>query len=145
MASLGAFHYYSTTAPATDTGFAYPVMQAPADKAIKLTSLALFNNSNTNNCAILFSILPARTSNLADGSYEIANVVAFPCGFLVGQTIGTSIAVPSTIIGNIRITAHESFIVPPGSMLVGYPDPTANLNGTLEYRAVGYECEPDGY
>jgi hypothetical protein len=145
MASLGKFHYYSTTAPATDVGYAYPVMQAPADKAIKLTSLSLFNNSNTTNCGILFAILPATTSILNDGSYNIATSTVFYCGFLPGQTIGTSIILPSTIIGNIRITSIHTLVIPPSSILVGFPDPTANLNGSIEYRAIGYECDLDGY
>ncbi len=141
MASIGKINYYSTLAPATDSGFAYPIVQAPADKAIKLTSLSFYNNSNTTNCSIFFSILPAKTSSLADGSYEIAQSVAFPCGFLGSPTIGTSILVATTVIGNIRITAHESFLIPAGALLVAYPDPSANLNGTLQYSAIGYECE----
>lgn len=145
MASLGKFSYYSTSAPASDSGFAYPIMQAPSNKAIKITSLALFNLTNTTACGIIYAIIPSTTSKLADGTYEIATSVSFPLGLLASNTLNTNIINPSTSIGNIRITAYTEIIVPPGSLLVGYPDPNGNLNGTIQYQATGYECDVDGY
>lgn len=145
MASLGKFHYYSTLAPASDAGFAYPIMQAPADCAIKITSLCLFNVSNSAVCGILYAIIPSTTSQLVDGTYEIATTVAFTQGLLASNTnLATSIN-PSTSIGNIRITAYTELVIPPGALLVGFPDPNGNLNGTIQYRAIGYECDVDGY
>ena len=145
MASLGKFSYYSTLAPATDSGFAYPVMQAPADKAIKLTSLSLFNGTNTAVCGILYAIIPSTTSALADGTYEMATSIVFYQGLLASNTNSATAINPSTSIGNVRITSHESLIVPPGALLVAFPDPNGNLNGTIQYQAMGYECEVEGY
>ena len=145
MASLGKFHYYSTTAPASDAGYAYPVMQAPSDKAVKITQLALYNVSNTAVCGLLYAIIPSTTSKLSDGTYEIASNVSFPLGLLATNTTNTTIINPSTSIGNIRITAYTEVIVPPGALLVAYPDPNGNLNGTIQYQAIGYECDVEGY
>ena len=141
MASIGKINYYSTLAPATDGGFGYPIMQAPADKAVKLTSLAFFNVSNTAVVGILYSIIPAATSILADDSYELANQVSFPQGLLASNSLNSTIINPSTSIGNIRITAHTEILIPAGALLVGHPDPNGNLNGTIQYQAIGYECE----
>ena len=145
MASLGKFSYYTTSAPASDSGFAYPIMQAPSDKAIKITSLSLFNLTNTTACGILYAILPSKTAQLSDGTFEIATSVSFPLGLLATNTLNTSIINPSTSVANIRITAYQEIIVPPSALLVAYPDPNGNLNGTVQYQAIGYECEVDGY
>ena len=74
---FGKFHFYSSLAPATDSGFGYPIVEAPADKAIKLTQLSYYADTNTNNTEIIFYIVPTGSTTLADGSFEIADIVPF--------------------------------------------------------------------
>ena len=77
MASLGKFHYYSTTAPGLDAAFGYPILQAPPNKALKVIQLAVFNGTNSANTEINLAILPATTSKLIDGSYSMIDNQAF--------------------------------------------------------------------
>lgn len=144
MASLGKFHYYSTAAPQMDVGFGYPIMQAPPDKAIKIVALAMFNLTNSANTEMILTLLPNSTSKLADGTYSIVDQVTFNVG-LVSASIGAS-----TIINPVNYAAlpakggYAFIIIPPGAILLGYPSSTSNLNGTIQWQGVGYECEIEG-
>jgi len=145
MASLGQFNYYKTLAPATDTAFGYPIIYAPADKALKITSLACVNGTNTANSEIIFYIAPTQTSTLADGSFDlVANDFFFPLG-LVSLSTGAMTGVSPMVIAGIPAKgAYSEIILPPGSMLIAGTG-SVNFNGTIQYSATGYECEVDGY
>lgn len=145
MASLGKFHYYKTLAPALDTAFGYPVCQSPPNKALKLTALAAVNGSNTANSEIIWYIAPYKTSTIADGSFDLtANDFFFPIG-LVSLSTGAMTGIsPVAIVGIPAKGAYSEIILPPGSMLIAGTG-TVNLNGTIQYSAIGYECSVEGY
>jgi len=144
LASLGKFHYYSTAAPQTDVGFGYPIMQAPPDKAIKLVALAVFNLTNTANTELILTLLPNSTSKLADGTYSIVDQVTFNVG-LVSASLGASTIVnPVNYIGFPAKGAYGVVIIPPGAILLGYTSAPSNLNGTVQWQGVGYECDVEG-
>lgn len=142
MASLGQFHYYKTLSPAIDTGFGYPIVQAPSDKALKITSLACVNGTNTANTEIIFYIAPYQTSILNDGTFDMtANDFFFPLGLINLSTGAMSGLSPMGVVGIPGKGAYSEIILPPGSMLIAMPGSGANFNGTMQYSAIGYECE----
>lgn len=143
MAYFGKFRYYSTTAPATDAGFGYPIMIAPPDKAVKITGLAVYDDTNTAGAEITLTIIPSTPSVLADGSYAILDFVNFGVGKISAALTGSDAVSPLNYAGIVTKGDFSEIIVPPSGMLVGYPSPTANLNGTIQYRAMGYECAVD--
>jgi len=144
MASLGKFRYYSTTAPQLDAAFGYPIFQAPADKAVKVTALAVFNGTNSANTEINVAILPTQTSSLIDGSYSILDNQVFVLGLINASVTGSTVVNPLTFAGLPTKGQFTEIIVPPGAMLLAYA-PTVNLNGTMEYRAIAYECSVENY
>ena len=144
MASLGKFHYYSTTAPTLDAAFGYPILQAPPNKALKIIQLAVFNGTNSANTEINLAILPSTTSKLNDGSYSIIDNQAFVVGLIAAALTGSTIVTPLTYAGIATKGAFSEIIIPPGAILLGFA-PTVNLNGTVEYRSIAYECNSEGY
>ena len=94
MASLGKFHYYSTTAPGLDAAFGYPILQAPPNKALKVIQLAVFNGTNSANTEINLAILPATTSKLIDGSYSMIDNQAFVVGLVAAAITGSTVVTP---------------------------------------------------
>lgn len=144
MASLGKFHYYSTVAPLLDAAFGYPIMQSPATCAIRITSLAAFNVTNSANTEIVIAILPNQTSVLPDGSYSLIDNQVFVLGLPNAAMTGSTVVNPITFSGLPTKGAFTEIIVPPGAMLIAFA-PTVNLNGTIEYRSIGYECDVEGY
>jgi len=140
MASLGKFHYYSTTAPGLDAGFGYPILQAPPNKALKVIQLAVFNGTNSANTEINLAILPATTSKLIDGSYSMIDNQAFVVGLVAAAITGSTVVTPLTYAGIATKGAFTEIIIPPGAMLLGFA-PTVNFNGTVEYRSIAYECD----
>jgi len=145
MASLGRFHYYKTLAPSLDTAFGYPIVYAPADKALKITSLSCVNGTNTANSEIIFYLSPNKTSDLSDGSFDMtANDFFFPLGFVALSTGAMTGVSPMQIVGIPAKGAYSEVILPPGSMLIAAAG-SVNFNGTIQYSATGYECEVDGY
>ena len=143
MAYFGKFHYYSTESPSLDVGFGYPIMTAPPDKAVKITGLAVYNLTNTAAGEIILSIIPSTTSVLPDGSYAILDVVNFNVGKVSAALTGSGAAAPLTYAGILTKGDYGNIIVPPSGILVGFPSGAANLNGTIQYRAMGYECVVD--
>tara|TARA_R110002012_G_C11656095_1_gene611743 strand:- start:1727 stop:2164 length:438 start_codon:yes stop_codon:yes gene_type:complete len=145
MASLGQFHYFKTLSPSLDTAFGYPILQAPSDKALKLTSLAAVNGTNTANSEIIFYIAPYQTPTLADGSFDMTlNDFFFPIG-LVSLSTGAMTGVsPMVMVGIPAKGAFTEIILPPGSMLIAAAG-SVNFNGTIQYSAIGYDCAVDGY
>jgi hypothetical protein len=145
LASKGRFHYYKTLAPQLDTGFGYPIVQSPSNKALKLTALAAVNGTNTANSEIIFYIAPYQTSDLVDGSFELANNdFFFPLG-LVSLSTGAMTGIsPMGIVGIPAKGAYSEIILPPGSMLIAGTG-SVNFNGTIQYSAIGYECDVEGY
>ena len=143
MASLGKFHYFKTLSPSLDTAFGYPIIQAPSDKALKITSLACANATNTANSEICFYIAPYQTSSLADGSFDLTiNDFFFPLG-LVSLSTGAMTGVsPMVIVGIPAKGAFTDVILPAGSMLIAGAG-SVNFNGTIQYSAIGYECDVD--
>jgi len=141
----GEFHFYSSLAPATDSGFGYPIVEAPADKAIKLTQLSHYAVTNTANTEIIYYIVPTGSKTLADGSYEIADITAFALGFLSISLMPSSIIGQVTAVGLPAKGAFTEIVIPAGAILVGAPSGTANLNGTVQHRAIGYECAIGDY
>ncbi|AXH79399.1 MAG: hypothetical protein [Circular genetic element sp.] len=144
MASLGKFHYYSTTAPTLDAAFGYPILQAPPNKALKIIQLAVFNGTNSANTEINLAILPSTTSKLNDGSYSMIDNQAFVVGLIAAALTGSTIVTPLTYAGIATKGAFSEIIIPPGAILLGFA-PTVNLNGTVEYRSIAYECNSEGY
>jgi len=142
---FGKFHFYSSLAPATDSGFGYPIVEAPADKAIKLTQLSYYADTNTNNTEIIFYIVPTGSTTLADGSFEIADITAFSLGFLAISLMPSSIIGQVSAVGLPAKGAFTEITIPSGSILVAAPSGTANLNGSVQYRAIGYECAIGDY
>jgi hypothetical protein len=141
MASLGRFHYYKTLAPALDTAFGYPIVQAPSNKALKITSLACVNGTNTANSELIFYVAPYQTPILPDGSFELTlNDFFFPLGFANVQTGAMTGIAPMQIIGLPAKGAYSEIILPPGSILIAGTG-SVNLNGTVQYSAIGYECD----
>ncbi len=139
--AFGQFHYYKTLAPQLDTAFGYPIIVAPADKAIKVTSLAAVNGTNTANTEIIFYIAPYQTSILADGSFDLtANDFFFPLGFIALSTGAMTGISPMAVVGIPGKGAYSEITLPPGSMLIAGTG-TVNFNGTIQYSAIGYECE----
>jgi len=145
MASLGKFHYFKTLSPSLDTAFGYPVVQAPSNKALKITALSAVNGTNTANSEIIFYIAPYQTSILTDGSFDMtANDFFFPIG-LVNLSTGAITGVsPMAIVGIPAKGGFSTITLPPGSMLIAAAG-SVNLNGTIQYSAIGYECDVDGY
>lgn len=141
--ALGKFHFYSSLAPATDAGFGYPIVEAPADKAIKLTQLSCYAVTNTNNAEIIYFIVPTGSKTLADGSYEIADITAFQLGLLSINLMPSSIISQVSAVGLPAKGAFTTVTIPAGSILVAAP--SANLNGQVQYRAIGYECAIGDY
>lgn len=143
--AFGKFHFYSSLAPATDSGFAYPILESPADKAITLTQLSCYADTNTNNTEIIYSIVPTGSPTLANGSYEIADITSFQLGFLSISLMPSSIIGQISAVGIPAKGATTTIVIPAGSILVGAPSGTANLNGTVQHRAIGYECAIGDY
>jgi hypothetical protein len=144
MASLGKFRYYSTTTPQLDATFGYPIFQAPPNKALKVTALAVFNGTNSANTEINVAILPTKTSSLIDGSYSILDNQVFVLGLINASVTGSTVVNPLTFAGLPTKGQFTEIIVPPGAMLLAFA-PTVNLNGTMEYRAIAYECSVENY
>lgn len=145
LMAFGNFHFYSSLAPATDAGFGYPIVQAPADKAITITQLSYYTVTNTANTEIIYYIVPSGSQPLADGSYEIADITAFSLGFLSVSIIPSSIIGQVSAVGLPSKGAFTTIVIPAGAILVGAPSATANLNGTVQHRAIGYECAIGDY
>ena len=143
MAYFGKFHYYSTESPSLDVGFGYPIMTAPPDKAVKITGLAVYNITNTAGTEIILTIIPSTPSLLPDGSYAILDFINFNVGKVSAAMTGSDAVTPLTYAGIVTKGDFSDIIVPPSGMLVGYCSQTANLNGTVQYRAMGYECAVD--
>lgn len=145
MASLGAFHYIKTLSPSLDTAFGYPIVQAPSNKALKITALSAFNATNTANTELLLYIAPYQTPTLTDGSFDMnANDFFIPIGFLSLSTGAISGISPMTFVGLPSKGAFSEIILPPGSMLIAGTG-SVNLNGTIQYSGIGYECDVEGY
>lgn len=145
LASLGRFHYYKTLVPALDTAFGYPIVQAPSDKALRITTLSAFNVTNTANSEIIMYIAPYQTPTLADGSFELVpNDFFFPQGFVNLSTGAMTGVSPMQIVGIPAKGGFSEIMLPPGSMLVAGTG-SVNLNGTVQYSAIGYECDVEGY
>jgi len=143
MASLGKFHYFKTLAPAIDSAFGYPIIQAPSNKALKIISCAAVNATNTANSEIILYIAPYQTPTLADGSFDLAaNDFFFPLG-LPNISTGAATGISPVIFAGIPSKgAFTEIILPPGSMLIAGCG-TVNFNGTIQYSAIGYECDLD--
>lgn len=142
---FGKFHYYSSLSPAIDSGFGYPVVEAPADKAIKLTQLSYYAVTNTTNTEINFYIVPAGSERIADGSYEIANLTAFSLGGLNVSLMPSSIISQLPAVGLPAKGAFSDIIIPAASIMIAVVGSSGNLDGTVQYRAIGYECAIGDY
>ena len=118
-------------------------MTAPPDKAVKITGLAVYNITNTAGTEIILTIIPSTPSLLPDGSYAILDFINFNVGKVSAAMTGSDAVTPLTYAGIVTKGDFSDIIVPPSGMLVGYCSQTANLNGTVQYRAMGYECAVD--
>ena len=139
------YNYYRSSAPQNDTAFGYPAVHAPPHKALCLTQLAVFNLTNTVGTEIVFSIVPnGKQSNFANGSYDMANTEHFTLGNVQAALTSSSQEFPLQYIGfPTKGPGGTGGVIhlPPGSILVGYPSGAGNLNGTIQFTAIGYEMD----
>ena len=124
------------------------MMQAlviPQSKALCLSQLAVFNLTNTIGTEIVFSIIPnGKSPNFANGSYDMAAVEHFTLGNVQAALTGSSQQAPLQYIGfPTKGPGGTGGVIhlPPGSILVGYPSAAGNLNGTIQFTAIGYEMD----
>ena len=141
--AFGKFNYYRSLSPAVDTAFAYPVLAAPADKAIALTQLAVYNITNTAGGEIMFAIIPSSSPNSTQGTYDMSAISFFPIG-MANAALSNSTQVQPLVLVGVPTKGPGGtggqIVIPPAGILVGFPTAAANLNGTIEYTAIGYEC-----
>lgn len=139
------YNYYRSSAPQSDVSFGYPAVHAPPHKALCLTQLAVFNLTNTAGTEIVFSIVAnGKPPNFAGGTYDMANIEHFTIGNVQAQLTGSSPEAPLQYIGFPTKGPGGTggvIYLPPGSILVGYPSAAGNLNGTIQFTAIGYEMD----
>lgn len=142
--AFGKFRYYrSATSQPLDAAFAYPAVIAPAHKAIVLTQLAVYNLTNTAGSEIMFAIIPSSSPNAPFNSFDMSAIPFNTLGLANAALTNSSQLMPLVIVGIPTKGpggTGGTIVIPPGGILVGFPTATANLNGTIEFTAIGYEC-----
>ena len=141
------YNYYRSTSPLVDSGFGYAVVHAPPHKALCLTQLSVYNLTNTAGAEVVFAIIA--NGMKADGvggagTYNMAAIEFFGLGQVQAALTGSTQMQPLTYIGfPTKGPGGTGGVIhlPPGSILVGYPSASANLNGTIQYTAIGYEMD----
>ena len=91
----------------------------------------------------MYAIIPSSSPNSTQGTYDMSDISFFPIGMANAALTNSSQAFP---LINVGIPTKGpggtggQLVIPPAGILVGFPTATANLNGTIEYTAIGYEC-----
>ena len=144
MASFGKFTYHTTLTPKFDTNFAYPVLSSPPTKALKLVTLSMYNVTNTATAEMFLFIIPNTQPDLSDGTYTMAALTSFAVGVPAASLGGSSNIQPITVVGIPAKGTYGEVTMPPNSILLAMCTPTANLNGTIQWSAISYECDVEG-
>jgi hypothetical protein len=111
-----------------------------------MTALAIYNLTNTANSEIILSIVPFQNSQLVDGTFSIVDTPNFVLGTVSASLTSSNAVSPLTFTGlATKGPGLNLIIIPPGAILIGYPSPTSNFNGTVQAQGIGYECNADGY
>ena len=129
------YYRYNTTGT-IDANQGIPIVTA-TDRPIYITQLSIFSITNTANATMAYAIVPSGAERIGGTPhYQVDQLDIFSIGLTQGSVGPTSQTLPVGVVGMPTKGSFSYVVVPPGGILVAYPD--IALNGTIGHTATGY-------